>query len=89
MDLAMSLKDVGSAAFALEVIKKYTPIPKDEMLECPLLLLKTEILMELDEYDEAIELIEKVYHIADGSKDQQTRYSIMAECRNCRFKYTS
>ena len=81
MDLAKSLKEVGSAAFALEIIKKYTPEPKDRIMEYPLLLLKIEILIDLEEFDDARELIDKVHRLADQNKDEQKRYSIMADCR--------
>ncbi|MDO9577482.1 MAG: sigma 54-interacting transcriptional regulator [Candidatus Cloacimonadales bacterium] len=86
MELARSLKKVGSSAYALEIIKKYTPEPKDKIVEYPLLLLKIEILMDLEEFDDAKDLIDKVYRIADQNKDEQTRYNIMAECRKLRGK---
>jgi transcriptional regulator with GAF, ATPase, and Fis domain/TPR repeat protein len=86
MNLARSLNEVGSSAFALEIIKKYTPQPTDKFDETDLLLLKAEIMYDLEEFDEALELADKIYQLAEQNKDDQKRYSIFAECRNLRGK---
>jgi transcriptional regulator with PAS, ATPase and Fis domain/uncharacterized protein HemY len=92
MELARSLDRVGSSAYAMEIIKKYISDEDNISQEYSLQLLKVELLTDMEEFDEAKELIDKIYQVADQSKDELVRYNTLAECRKQRgtiYYYTN
>ena len=79
--LAKTLYNMNSSAFALELLKKYSTDSDDIELILKTNLLKAKILLDLDKFDEAIELAETAQHIADQIKDANIRFKIKADYR--------
>jgi transcriptional regulator with GAF, ATPase, and Fis domain/tetratricopeptide (TPR) repeat protein len=77
--LARCLNSIGSSAFALEIMKKYSPTPQNEFMQCKILLLKADILQEMENYEEAIENAEEAYQISDKIKDSSLQFQIKAD----------
>ncbi|MCF7794553.1 MAG: sigma 54-interacting transcriptional regulator [Candidatus Cloacimonetes bacterium] len=84
--LAKCLNNVGSSAFALEILKKYTHDSKNEYLKCKVVLLKAEILIEMEDFDEALESTSEASHLADHLRDAILRLKIKAEAKKIRGK---
>ncbi|MDP8202924.1 MAG: sigma 54-interacting transcriptional regulator [Candidatus Tenebribacter mawsonii] len=79
--LAEVLYTMNSSAFAQEVLKKYTADPDDIELILKTSLLKADILLDLENMDEAIELAEDATQLADKIKDSDLRLKIKADFR--------
>ncbi len=84
--LASNLYAVNSSAFALEIIKKYSPATIDPIWKAKILLLKAEILTEGEAFNDAFEALDNVYHSMTNLSDQKKRHSIQAEARKIRGK---
>ncbi|PKN73681.1 MAG: hypothetical protein CVU50_02915 [Candidatus Cloacimonetes bacterium HGW-Cloacimonetes-3] len=84
--LASNLYAVNSSAFALEIIKKYSPATINPLWRAKILLLKAEILTESEAFNDAFEALESVVHSMGSIEDQKKRYSIQAEARKIRGK---
>ncbi|HNX37117.1 MAG TPA: sigma 54-interacting transcriptional regulator [Candidatus Cloacimonadota bacterium] len=84
--LASNLFAVNSSAFALEIIKKYSPTTIDPYWKSRILLLKADILAESEEFNEANEVIESVLHTMSAVDDKQYRYLIQGEAKKTKGK---
>lgn len=84
--LASNLYAVNSSAFALEIIKKYSPATIDPFWKAKILLLKAEILTESEAFNEAFKALDNVLHSTGSFTDQNQRHSIQAEARKIRGK---
>lgn len=80
-NLAKTLFNMNSSAFALELLKKYTTDSDEIELILKTNLLKAEILLDLEKMDEVIELAETSLHISDQIKDANIRFKIRADFR--------
>ncbi|MBN1326655.1 MAG: tetratricopeptide repeat protein, partial [Candidatus Cloacimonetes bacterium] len=79
--LADNLYSKNSSNFALEIIKKYSPDSIDLEWKCKILILKSEIMMDMEEFDEAMEVLDEAYNLSDDLRDPQARYGIKARAR--------
>jgi len=79
--LAENLYSVNSSNFALEIIKKYSPDSIDLEMKCKILLLKAEILMDTEQFDEAIVVANNVNNQSNSIDNGDTRYEIKAKYR--------
>ena len=84
--LAEALYTMNSSAFALEVLKKYTADPDDNELILKTNLLKSDILLDLENMDEVIELAEQAPQIADKIKDSNVSLKMKADFRKLKGK---
>lgn len=84
--LAQCLNNVGSSAFALEILKKYKHSSQDDYLKCRVILLKAEIQIEMENFDDALESASEAFHLADHLKDTDSRFKIKAEAKKIRGK---
>ncbi|MDY0151192.1 MAG: sigma 54-interacting transcriptional regulator [Candidatus Cloacimonas sp.] len=84
--LASNLFAVNSSAFALEIIKKYSPATIDPFWKAKILLLKAEILTESEAFNDAFKALDIVLHSTGSFTDQNQRHSIQAEARKIRGK---
>jgi len=82
--MAENLYAVNSSGFALEIIRKYSPDAIDLILKCRLLLLKSEILMDMEQFEEAMTITREVDLTANKIKDYNARYQIRASYRKIR-----
>ncbi len=82
--LARCLFNLNSSAFALEIIKKYSPGSITPFWSSKIKLLKAEILMEEDKYNETLETIEEVIQLSDEIDDRIDQVTIRALCRKNR-----
>lgn len=90
--LAETMFNVNSTEFALEIIKKYSPDTINIIHKCRILLLKAEILMDVEQFEEAMEVSREVDQLANKIEDYKTRYEIRAKYRKIRgliFYYTN
>jgi len=85
-NLANNLYAVNSSAFALEIIKKYSPTTIDPYWKGKILLLKADILTEDEDFTEAFAALEEAVHSLGGVSDQQLRHLIQAEARKTKGK---
>ncbi len=84
--LANNLFAVNSSAFALEIIKKYSPTTIDAYWKSKILLLKADILAEAEEYNQSTDVIESVLHAMSAVEDKKQRYLIQAEAKKTKGK---
>ncbi len=84
--LASDLYAVNSSAFALEIIKKYSPATIDPYWKAKILLLKAEVLTESEAFNDAFTALDNAGHSTSSITDQQQRHSIQAEVRKIRGK---
>ncbi len=84
--LATNLFAVNSSAFALEIIKKYSPTTIDPYWKAKILLLKADILAESEEFNEAFMVIEEVLRGLSLLEEKQERYLIQAEAKKTKGK---
>jgi transcriptional regulator with GAF, ATPase, and Fis domain len=84
--LAKALNNVGSSAFALEILNKYSNQRQYDYLICRVALLKAEILMDTEKFDEALESTTEASHLADMLKDSTLRLKVKAESKKIRGK---
>ncbi len=82
--MAETMYNVNSTGFALEIIKKYSPDTIDLSLKCSILLLKAEILMDTEQFDEAIDVTREVDGLANKIDEFKKRYEIRARYRKIR-----
>jgi tetratricopeptide (TPR) repeat protein len=86
--LAQSLFAVNSTAFALEIIRKYSPTTIDPYWKSKIILLKADILAESESFEEAIEVVDEVMHSLSHLEDKQQRYLIQPRQRRPRARST-
>ncbi len=84
--LASNLYAVNSSAFALEIIKKYSPATIDPYWKGKILLLKAEILTEDENFNDAFAALDEAVRSLGGVADQQLRHLIQAEARKTKGK---
>lgn len=82
--LANNLFSVNSLAFALEMIKKFSPSKIESYWEWKLLYLKANILMDMEKFDEALEVTDKVYNVTSNIEEKKIRYSMMGDTKKLR-----
>jgi len=82
--MAENLYRVNSTRFALEIIKKYSPETINLSLKCKILLLKAEILMDTEKFEEAMDVTKEVDGLANKIDDYTDRYKIRAKYRKIR-----
>ncbi|MBN2460172.1 MAG: sigma 54-interacting transcriptional regulator [Candidatus Cloacimonetes bacterium] len=79
--LAETLFSVNSSNFALEIIRKYSPESINLVMKCRILLVKAEILMDMEKFDDALMIVSDVNSISDDIDKSQARYAIKAKLR--------
>jgi Nif-specific regulatory protein len=84
--LASNLFAVNSTAFALEIIKKYSPATIDPYWKVKILLLKADILAESEEFNDALKELETVVRSAGAVDDKLKRYLIQGEAKKIKGK---
>ncbi len=84
--LANNLFAVNSSAFALEIIKKYSPRTMDPYWKARILLLKADILTEVEEFNEAFEVLDEVLRFMSNLEDKTKRYLVQAEAKKTKGK---
>ncbi len=77
--LADSFLNMNSPSFALEIIKKYSPEKIDSHWKWKLYMLKSRILMEEENFIEALENVTKASHISVEEKNRHKRFGMIAE----------
>ncbi|HPR17294.1 MAG TPA: sigma 54-interacting transcriptional regulator, partial [Candidatus Cloacimonadota bacterium] len=90
--LAQCLNNVGSSAFALEILKKYSSESQHDYLKCKVTLLKAAVLEEMEKFDEALEQAAFTSQLADNLKEPDRRLKIKADVNKTRgqvFYYTN
>ncbi len=78
-NLAKSLFSQQSSPFALEIIKKYSPASITKYWKCKITLLKAEILMQTEQYKEAIKNVDEAFQIADQISNLNERSLMKAD----------
>jgi len=86
LHLAGSMHQAGSSAFALEIIKKYSFASKDSYLKSQILLLKAEINIEKEKFDEALKIINDISKITGEIKNSKLRSLINANSKKLKGK---
>jgi len=84
--LASQLFDQGSGSVALEIIKKYSPATIDEYWKQKILLLKADILTEMEMFDEAMDVLDDILHSYNKLEDKKHRYQVQADAKKIRGK---
>ena len=84
--LAETLYSMNSSTFALEVIKTYSPEKFDTYWQCRLRILKSEILMELEDFHEAHKSVDEAFQLAVQIEDKTKRYNLQAESKKTKGK---
>ncbi len=84
--LASNLFAVNSTAFALEIIKKYSPKSIDPYWKVKILLLKADVLAETEEFAEALKELEEVTRQVGSIEDQLKRWTVQGEARKIKGK---
>ena len=77
--LADSLLSVNSSTFALEILKKYSPSAIDNHQKWELLMLKAKILMEMEQFENALATIQQTSQITSMIDEREVRYNMQAE----------
>ncbi|MDY0299780.1 MAG: sigma 54-interacting transcriptional regulator [Candidatus Cloacimonadaceae bacterium] len=85
-NLSNTLFAVNSNSFALEIIKKYSPTTIDAYWKSRILLLKSDILAESEDFKEAFDTLDLVMQTMNSIDDQQKRHLIQAEAKKIRGK---
>ncbi|MCB5268656.1 MAG: sigma 54-interacting transcriptional regulator [Candidatus Cloacimonetes bacterium] len=84
--LSNNLFAVNSSSFALEIIKKYSPATIDAYWKARILLLKSDIQAESEDFNAAFETLDTTLHAMSAVEDQQKRYLVQAEAKKIRGK---
>ncbi len=84
--LADSLFAINSTNFALEIIKKYTPQTISNYWRARILLLKAEILMEVESYNESVSCLDDATEAIAHVDDKDKRYKLQADTRKLKGK---
>ncbi|MDD4224351.1 MAG: sigma 54-interacting transcriptional regulator [Candidatus Cloacimonetes bacterium] len=84
--LAANLFAVNSTAFALEIIKKYTPRSIDPYWKVKILLLKADILAETEEFASALRELEDVIRQVSAIEDKMRRWKVQGEAKKIKGK---
>jgi len=84
--LATNLFAINSSNFALEIIRKYSPTTISPLWKTKILVLKSEILTETEQFDEANEVIDEVTRNLPQIEDKPKRYSLQAEAKKIKGK---
>ena len=78
---AKSLFEINSSTMALEVIKKYSPQTIDTYWKWKILILKIEILTDIEQFEEALKVAEEVFRITPAVEDSKERALMRAICK--------
>lgn len=84
--LASDLYAVNSSAFALEIIKQYSPATIDPYWKIKILLLKADIQTENETFNDAFTTLDNVSHSFNSISDQKLRHCVQAEAKKIRGK---
>ncbi len=84
--LASNLFAANSTAFALEIIRKFSPQNIDPIWHAKILLLKADILAETEEYEAAITILEDITRQVGPIDDKTQRWTIQGEARKIKGK---
>ncbi|MGC9361764.1 MAG: tetratricopeptide repeat protein, partial [Candidatus Syntrophosphaera sp.] len=84
--LANNLFTVNSVAFALEIIKKYSPITMDPFWKVKIQLLKADIMTESEKYQEALEILGEIIHMVGAIEIKNMRYIMQGEAKKIKGK---
>jgi Nif-specific regulatory protein len=84
--LASNLFAINSVAFALEIIKKYSPSSIDPYWKVKIQLLKADILTESEEFDDASQVLEEVVRFYSAIEDKTKRNVIQGEAKKIKGK---
>jgi len=84
--LANDLYAVNSSAFALEIIKQYSPATIDPYWKVKILLLKADVQAESEQFNEAFQTLDLAGHSSNSITNQQQRHSVQAEAKKIRGK---
>ena len=84
--LASNLFAVNSTAFALEIIKKYTPESIDPYWKVRILLLRADILAETEEFEPALAELETVVRQVSAIEDKEQRWTVQGEAKKIKGK---
>ncbi len=84
--LARTLFELNSHSFALEIIRTYSSESYNQLWRAKIELLKAEVLMEQEEFAEALEAVEKGHESAILIEDKVMRYSLQAEAKKIKGK---
>lgn len=84
--LAANLFAVNSTAFALEIIKTYTPESIDPFWKVKIMTLKADILAESEEFDEALKVLEHVIGQVSAIEDKTRRWTVQGEAKKIKGK---
>lgn len=79
--LANNLYAINSSNFALEVIKKFSPKTIDPIWKCQILLQKAEILTEIEQFDEAHDVLGQVIQNMTNIEEKVTRYKLQGDAK--------
>jgi len=81
---ARSLFEINSTTMALEVIKKYSPQTIDAEWMWKILILKLEILTDLEQFEEALIVVDNAYRVTTNIDDSKKRALLQAICKKSR-----
>ncbi len=84
--LANDLYAINSSAFALEIIKQYSPATIDPYWKVKILLLKSDIQAESEAFNDAFNTLDNASHSFSNITNQQQRHSVQAEAKKIRGK---
>ena len=84
--LANNLYQVNSIAFALEIIKKYSPEGMDPYWKVKIQLLKAEILTESEEFTEALRVLDQCVKLYSAIPDVKQRQLVQGEAKKIKGK---
>ncbi|MCK9329657.1 MAG: sigma 54-interacting transcriptional regulator [Candidatus Cloacimonetes bacterium] len=84
--LAQTLYDLNSNNFSQEILKTYSSDINDIYWKAKLALLKSEILAETEEFEEAMTYVEEAYQNAILIEDKHKRYYLHAETKKIKGK---
>lgn len=84
--LANNLYAVNSIAFALEIIKKYSPATIDPYWKVKIKLLKAEILTESEDFTEAFKVLDETTKAITRIEDKTIRSRVLGEARKTKGK---
>ena len=80
-ELADCLSINTNYAFALEVIKKYSPEKIDDYWQWKIMLLKSRLLMQMEDFEQALEIEELAYNITTKIENHRQSMQMRAETR--------
>ncbi|MDP8210758.1 MAG: hypothetical protein P9M05_08080, partial [Candidatus Stygibacter australis] len=78
-ELADCLSINTNYAFALEVIKKYSPAKIDDYWQWKIMLLKSRLFMQMEDFEQALEIEELAYNITSKIENHRQSMQMRAE----------